>query len=392
MPVAVWGLDAPGLVRRWGGQVTRVRSRTFDIEYRISPAGEPLGSVRLWYTRDKGTTWQLYGQDEDRQSPVPFDAAEEGLYGFCIVATNAVGASGDEPQSGTQPQRWACVDFTPPVVQLHPPQVDPRAADNATVSIRWTAIDAQFPPRPVSLSYRVAPDGQWQTIAGNLANTGRYDWRVPADLPGRVVLRVAVLDRGGNRAEAARAFELAPAAQARGEADPADAEVVASLTSRIQTIDETARQRSRKLYDQGLWHRDRGERTLARARLRDALKLDPGFSIALVDLASLLYADGDYDAALEAYQLSLKQDPYLRSALEGVAKVHIARREFDQAGDKLWQIVRRDPEDTEAWLHQRAATRDPTATETIERAQRRLADISGLRRRYQQYEQADHRP
>lgn len=393
------------------GQVTRVRSRTFDIEYRISPAAEPLDSVRLWYTRDKGTTWQLYGQDEDRQSPVPFDAAEEGLYGFFIVATNAVGPSGDEPQAGTQPQRWACVDYTPPVVQLHPPQVDPRAADNATVSIRWTAIDAQFPPRPVSLSYRVAPDGQWQTIAGNLANTGRYDWRVPADLPGRVVLRVAVLDRGGNRAEAARAFELAPAAaQAAAETNPDDAEVVASLTSRIQTIDETARQRSRKLYDQGLWHRDRGERTLARARLRDALELDPGFSIALVDLASLLYADGDYDAALEAYQLSLKQDPYLRSALEGVAKVHIARREFDQAGDKLWQIVRRDPEDTEAWLHlgdvaiyrgdelsarehyQRAATRDPTASETIERAQRRLADISGLRRRYQQYEQADHRP
>lgn len=394
------------------GQLTRVRSRTFDIEYRINAAAQPVDSVRLWYTRDQGSAWQLWGRDEDRQSPLGFDAAEEGLYGFFIVAGNAAGASSDPPESGTQPQRWAYVDYTPPVVQLHPPQVDPRATDEATVWIRWTAIDAHFPPRPVELSYRVAADGQWQDLARNLANTGRYDWPVPAGLPGRIVLRVAVVDRGGNRAEAAGAFELAQPApgQPAMAADTGEGEVVASLTGTTATIDEPARQRSRKLYEQGIWHRDRGERKLAMARLGDALKLNPGFAIALVDLGSLLYAEGDYEAALEAYQLSLKQDPYLRSAVEGVARVNIARRKFDQAGEQLWRLVRRNPDDVEAWLHlgdvaiyrgdelsarehyQRAATLNPTATEIIERAQRRLADISGLRRRYQEYEQANRSP
>ncbi|MCP4250434.1 MAG: hypothetical protein GY778_25605, partial [bacterium] len=76
------------------GQITQVRSRTFDIEYRTNPEAEPLDSVRLWCTLDKGNTWQLYGRDEDRQSPVPFDAAQEGLYGFYFVAANAAGSSG----------------------------------------------------------------------------------------------------------------------------------------------------------------------------------------------------------------------------------------------------------------------------------------------------------
>jgi tetratricopeptide (TPR) repeat protein len=263
------------------------------------------------------------------------------------------------------------------------------------------------------LAYRVPPDGQWQTLERKLANTGRYDWRMPADLPGRIVLRVAATDHGGNRAEAARAFDVAPIQEPRKTPDNSvggEDATVASLAGDTPPIDETARQRARKLYDQGIWHRDRGERKLAMARLLNSLELDPGFSIALVDLGSLLYAEGDYGAAGEAYQLSLEQDPYLRSAIEGMAKVHIARREFDRAGDALWRLVRRSPDDVDAWLnlgdvaiyrgdelsarehYQQATTRDPTATEVIERAQRRLSDISGLRRRYQQYERAGSNP
>ena len=96
--------------------------------------------------------------------------------------------------------------------------------------------------------------------------------------------------------------------------------------------------------------------------------------------------------------------------MEGVAWVNIAGREFEPAGEQLWRLVRRNPADVEAWLHlgdvaiyrgdelsarehyELAATLDPTATEIIERAQRRLADISGLRSRYQQYEQANRSP
>ncbi|MHC4235527.1 MAG: hypothetical protein ACYSUQ_10465, partial [Planctomycetota bacterium] len=133
-----------------GQSAAKVRSKVFDIEYRVNEAALPLESVRLWYTRDKGATWQLYGQDEDRQPPLAFNAPEEGLYGFYLVVDNATGSSGPEPTDDTEALQWAYVDYTPPIVQLHRPRVDPRAVDNRHLSIRWTALDAHLPPRPIA--------------------------------------------------------------------------------------------------------------------------------------------------------------------------------------------------------------------------------------------------
>jgi tetratricopeptide (TPR) repeat protein len=130
--------------------------------------------------------------------------------------------------------------------------------------------------------------------------------------------------------------------------------------------------------------------------------LDPELSLALVDLASLLYGEGDYPASMEAYQLALKQSPDLRSGLEGVARVSIAQRSFGQASEYLRRILRNNPNDAEAWLnlgdvaiyqgdelaarghYTQAATIDPMATEIITQARMRLDDLSWLRERYQQ--------
>ncbi len=386
-------------------QCARVRSKVFDIEYRVTAASQPLDSVRLWYTQDKGESWQLYGQDEDRQPPIQFHTPAEGLYGFYLQVTNAAGPSGPEPKAGTTPQHWAFVDYTLPIVQVHRPQPDPRATGQTTVSIRWTAIDANLSARPIQLDYRTVPEGEWQAIARNLANTGRFDWRVPEGLEGRIVARATVVDRAGNLVQAGSPFDLLPPEQpAPGE------QLVATLTSSDGTavtpqtaeIDEATRQRSRRLYQQGVWHRDRGEVKLAMARLRDALGLDPGMSIALVDLAGLLYEEEDYEAAAQAYKLSLDQNPGLRSALEGMARVNIARRQYDDAAEYLRRIINRSPTDAQAWLdlgdvgiyrgdelfardcYQKAASIDPQALEIITRARIRLENISDLRGRYQQ--------
>jgi len=383
--------------------VAKVRSNTVEMEYRVNPAALPLDSVRLWFTRDEGVTWTLFGQDPDRQPPVAFRAAEEGLYGFYLVVSNAAGASGAEPTTGAQPQQWAFLDGTAPIVQLHRPQVDRDAADGARLSIRWTAVDGHFPPRPIELTYRLAPDGPWQVIARHLANTGRYDWKCPDGLTGTVILRLSATDEGGNTSEAAVSFDLAPvepmgsaAAAAPGGTGPN----AATLTAAVHPIDEKDRERALKLYQQGLWHRDRGERRLAMARLRDALRLDPSLAVALVDLGWLLYLDNDYPAAGEAYELALRQDPHLRTARDGLVRVQIARRQFDQAAEQLRRMIQDNPIDVEAWLalgdvaiyrgdelgaresYSKAATLDPTAGDTITRAKLRLADIDGLRERF----------
>ncbi|MFQ5489549.1 MAG: tetratricopeptide repeat protein [Phycisphaerae bacterium] len=378
-------------------ETMRVRSRLFDLEYRVNAAAQPLDTVRLWYTLDRGKTWQLYGLDDDRQPPLRFNASQEGLYGFYLVVTNAAGSSGPEPVAGTAPQRLVWVDYTPPIVQLHRP-VAGENAGLAEVALRWTAIDAQLPPRPVSLSVRVAPDGPWRTIAERLANTGRYDWRVPEDVRGKLILRITVVDQGGNRVEAATTFEVSPLMDAATDEQPAQsADADATLTAAETPLDGRVLARSGELYRAALRHRDRGENKLAMARLRDALKLNPKHALALVDLASLLYAEGDHSAASEAYELALQQRPNLRSGLEGMARTRIALRQYGAAAQALRKITKDHPEDAQTWLnlgdvaiyqgdelaaqahYKKAMTLDPQATEVIARARMRLADLSALR-------------
>jgi len=390
--------------------LTRVRSKVFDLEYRVNEASFPLETVRLWYTTDRGENWRFYGEDEDRQPPFRFHAPSEGLFGFFFVVANRAGSSAVEPQSGDLPQLWLYVDHTPPVVQVHRPWLDPRASEEPLVAIRWTAIDEHLPPRPIDLDYRAAPDGPWQPIARRVANTGRYDWHVPQGLVGRVVIRATVVDRGGHRVEAATTLELQPPGlqtPREGVSEPSGAQGDPSAADgEAGPLDEATRRRSRRLYQQGIWHRDRGEDRLAIARLRDALRLDPTMSVALVDLAGLLYAGGDYAAAIKAYQLALQQTPYSRSASEGLSRVYIARREYEEAARLLQGVLERSPDDVQAWLalgdvnvyrgdelaardcYEKAATLQPAALDVVARAQLRLADITGLREPGQQVSRA----
>ncbi len=400
MTMAVSAVAAPPASQ----PTAKVRSKVFEIDYCVNEAAMPLDTVRLWYTQDKGATWQLYGQDPDCQSPIRFEAAQEGLYGFRCVVSNAAGGSGPEPQADADADAWAYVDYTPPVVQLRRPEAQASGAEQNVVAIRWAAIDRHLPPRPVSLAYKRAPDGPWQTIVAQLANTGRYDWQIPPDLDGAVVVRISVVDYGGNRVEAASTIELAPPlapVDATPAASPAAPTTVAELVASAGEADEPPPTRARQLYEAAIGHRQRGQTRLAIARLRDALRLDPTLTPALVDLASLLYATSDYDASMQAYRLVLKQMPDSRSSLEGAARVSIAQRDFSQAGDYLRQILRTRPDDAETWLHlgdvaiyqgdeiaareyyTKAATIDATAEEVVTRARMRLDDLPWLRERYQ---------
>ncbi len=207
-------------------QIAKVRAKSSEIQYRVNESALPLTRVELWYTRDSGETWRSYGMDEDCQSPLTFDAPEEGLCGFYLVLENRLGPSGAPPQSGTTPQQWAFVDYTPPIVQLHPIEVQQRDEIRPRLLIRWTAIDANFDPRPIALAYRIAPDGEW----------------------------VPVGDRGGHRVSAmAWAVELVKIAAPAAEGEPGTSKPTAG------TLDPTTEQRAGALVRRGLLHKERGE-------------------------------------------------------------------------------------------------------------------------------------
>lgn len=389
--LALWivVLSMPALRAR-AGDLIPVPMRVFDVEYAVPADAHPLSSVQLWYTTDSGETWHQYGYDEDRQSPITFHAPTEGAFGFFFVVANASGTSAQPPGRGTAPQLQVFVDYTLPVVQLHDLR-QTSSLGRRVVQVRWTAIDAQLPPRPVELVYRRPPSESWEpVVAEPLANTGRFDWRVPEELSGSVAVRVVVRDRGGNQAESAEmSLELLPFPTA-ADAVVSTSTLEADGATKAVPIEEAVRLRVERLLVEGRALRERGDHRRAISRLREAVALDPQCKQAFDELGALLYRIGDLERAQSAYDIALRLDPNLRSALVGSADVLREQRSYGAAAERLRAVLRAHPQDADAWIrlgdlgifqgdellarecYLRAAKIDPQSTALVEEAQRRL--------------------
>ena len=378
---------------------TRVPSRVFEIQYEINAEAQPLESVQLWYTLDRGRSWHLYGADEDRQPPFTFSAPAEGLYGLFFVVSNATGASSNPPDGNSEAHHWVFVDYTPPVVQIHPAR-QTTVMGKPVVQIRWTALDTHLDSRPIELAYRRPPDTRWYPLTDTpLPNTGRYDWRVPPDLTGPVELRVGVTDKGGHHAEATSdAFEVqnspTPAVTQRG------AGTMNSHLLEPSTATTAARARAANLYAEGLNLRDRGDDEGAIKRLREAGRLDPEFTQAFAALAPILYRTGNTERALDAYKIVLRQQPNQRAALRGAAQIETQQRDYPSAEGRLQRILEHNPNDVEVWMHLgdlallqgdelsarehylRAMTLDPKANAVIAEAKKRFELLDSMSRKY----------
>lgn len=383
-------------------ETIRVRSRTFEIEYTVNEAALPLDSVELWYTKDGGQNWQRYGLDDDRQSPMPFRAPSEGLFGFFLVLTNGTGASSAPPGPSTQPHQWAVVDFTPPVVQLHPLR-QAHALGQRVLQVRWTAIDSQLTSRPIQIEYQTLSDRAWQQVSPEpLSNTGRFDWRLPPNLIGSVALRIAATDRGGHRTTSdPQTIDVtsAPAAQPSANG-PTPSLASPTYIDRDVALagSRRAKKRVAELFEQGIRHRERGDYVGGIARLRDVVRLDPQMTPAFTAMASMLEKIGDLDRSLNAYEIALKQDPTNREALRGSAVVFRGMHDYNSAAKQLRTVLRYHPDDAEIWMnlgdiavfqgdellargcYTRATQIDPTAKKVIADARERIALMSRVSR------------
>src|SRR5262245_56006923 len=174
-----------------------VNSRKIRLNYNITDIGPSgVSAVELWATRD-GRTWQRYSNEPPPAGPLVVHVAEEGRYGFSIVARSGTGMKSPAPQAGDAPQVWVEGDEPRPVVKIK--DVHPGTGrDVATLYVHFTAADVHLTPRPVSISMATKKDGPWTTIASGLENTGVYGWEMPKDLPYQFYVRVEAEDRAGN--------------------------------------------------------------------------------------------------------------------------------------------------------------------------------------------------
>ncbi|HZZ76866.1 MAG TPA: hypothetical protein VFE62_00010 [Gemmataceae bacterium] len=187
-----------------------VNQHQIMLEYelrRVGPSG--IGGIELWLTRDDGDTWEPYAADEDVQATAlnnrqkrKFDLRDasdrplaDGVYGLTLVVKNRAGL-GKKPRPGDVPEIRVEIDTTLPFAQMFQPIADPQHPDQ--VLLKWTAEDKNLAQTPITLEYAEKADGQWQVIANDLDNSGRFSWKVGPGIPVQVFLRMRVRDKAGN--------------------------------------------------------------------------------------------------------------------------------------------------------------------------------------------------
>jgi len=273
-------------------------------------------------------------------------------------------------------------------------------ASRRLVYLRWTAHDAHLPSRPIALWYHTSFDQVWHLIDAALPNTGRYDWRVPAEVAGQMTLKIAVRDLGGHVVERLHGpvpldrwlcspmAQTPPVTQPAG--DPASALAESSPPPTATQPSRAQRRQAEQLHQQAAWHLARGQYDLAVERLHEALEIDPEMLSAINDLAGIYYLQKDYPRAIEQYQAVLKYDGGDAGALRGVALAYVAQRQYPQSRQTLQRLLAINSRNAEAWLdlgdvlfmmgsqteaisHWKQATAvDAAAQEIIRKARRRL--------------------
>jgi tetratricopeptide (TPR) repeat protein len=370
---------------------TAIRSREIELHYRLNDP-TPAADVQLWYTRDRGATWQMYGRNDDRMSPIHFVAPAEGLYGFIILIKDKPG-SAEAPAPFQPAQRWVFVDYTPPLVQWD--GVEPADA----VQLRWTAHDDHLPARPIGLSYQSSLDQKWENIDPALPNIGRYDWVLPESLAGQITVKLTVQDLGGHVIErtygpipAEKWLKVAPkvaVATTQPAFSPAATQPSAADLAQNQA-NLAKRRKAEELYQQGGWHLARGQYNVAAERFREAIELDPEQLSAMSDLGRIYYQQKDYTKAIELYNGVLARDAKHTAALRGSALAYVGQKDYARSRDALQRLLAGNNKDAEAWLDLgdvlfmmgdqtearshwgRAADVDASADAIIRKARRRL--------------------
>jgi tetratricopeptide (TPR) repeat protein len=369
----------------------------------LGPDSAPATQAALWFTKDRGKTWQFWGESAEAGGAIGFNADEDVLYGFYIVLSNDAGPSAPPPSPGTAPQQWVRVDRAAPVVQALSVRPDGRFSVNREIHLRWTATDDNLPDRPVALHYRTETTKAFVPIADALAARSAYKWAVPPEAVGRLEIKISATDHAGNTGtyvadyihiEAARGPGPAGAAgpknrivetsnsgitQAaddpisqvppvdrpegpeqwagparrsieRGDPAPIRAAAYGEPDAGVDTRASLACKEARNKYDLGTWHRLRGEYPQAAARYQEALALDPKLQAARCDLAGVLLLRGDADAAERELQHVLTIDPTYRPALKGLALILARQRNYQSARETLDKVLLLEPRDAEAWL------------------------------------------
>ncbi len=181
---------------------TEAKSPVFDVTYNVrDTGGAGVKKVTLYYQMGDNKQWHIYGDDEDRTSPIRFQAPKGGKYGFKIVSEDRVGNHEPVPGNDTRPDVLCLMDAKAPVVQFtnFKGKMEP-VMGGRMYSIQWQATDDNMAEHPILLEVTLDGGATWEVITAYYKNSGEYPWIVPdkGDF-NNVRLRISAFDVLGNK-------------------------------------------------------------------------------------------------------------------------------------------------------------------------------------------------
>ena len=165
----------------------------FDVE--AEPGQSAEGFAVLFGSQDGGAHWQKLQTVPVAQQAFNFSAPRDGRYSFAIRITDAQGNL-ESSIDGSLPELDVVVDSVPPELSL---TLTERSSGGEIV-VSWTTTDSAVAVESLAIEYADGADGRWKPAAFTPAANGQTV--IPVS-PGSVVLvRAAMMDLAGNRADA----------------------------------------------------------------------------------------------------------------------------------------------------------------------------------------------
>jgi Tfp pilus assembly protein PilF len=174
--------------------------KRFGLEW-STDLPEHIDLLRVWYTLDNGSSWQLYSETQNPSSPAPVKVSEDGRYGFYTQARDVSGLEENPPVPGTPPKVVAIIDTLKPALVLVTPNTSETFSNSQDVRIQWNASDINFGPAPLQLFFSKDGGGTWEVIKKGLPNTGTYVWKLPTESSEYYRTKVVASDLAGNESE-----------------------------------------------------------------------------------------------------------------------------------------------------------------------------------------------
>ncbi len=246
------------------------RSRRVPIYYRLQPdpEGKPLAAadlrkVQIWY-RESGIQWVKGNEDDDRSSPMSFQAQRDGIFDILVVAIDRQGRTipieaapglDGRPDHNLAAHARCLVDTKDPVVTIESPTSGSWVEAGQPLSITYAVEDANLQPDSVLIASSLDGGRTWVSLAEGLhpeevlddgwRRRGVFSMNLPRISSENFLIRVDTADRAGNTAEART--DLSRAITIRGaQEDPNEKaeEIYRRGVLQFNSTDPTERQRA----------------------------------------------------------------------------------------------------------------------------------------------------